>query len=213
MFRSNEEVRMDAKQRQLEHEKSERQLDESTARLRMLDARAKQRKAEGALAEISGLQALGDRIRAQIVVWKNADEASFNELREGVQRGIDALSRGTDAAADRFARLNDATDRWLGAETDQLGAAFEISYAWLGEQKVADQQAAEDARQGLKEAWEVAGQNLQALKAAAPEKKDEARRNLEASLAKFKGKLQEVTARFKGKEAKAEAGKPRAERT
>jgi hypothetical protein len=38
---------MDEKQRQLEREKSERQHDESAARLRMLDARTEKRRAEG----------------------------------------------------------------------------------------------------------------------------------------------------------------------
>ncbi len=53
---------MDEKQRQLEQEKAERQLDETAARLKMLDARAKQREAEGAIAEVTGLRALHDRV-------------------------------------------------------------------------------------------------------------------------------------------------------
>jgi hypothetical protein len=193
---------MDDKERKLEHEKAERQLDESTARLRLLDGRAKQRNAEGAIAEISGLQAMGERIRQQLRAWKDADEASFNQLRDDVKRGSEALSRGTDAAADRFDRLNDATDRWLDAETDQIGAAFQMFYAWLGEQSVEDKQAAETVRKELRAAWDDAGKKRQALKDAAPEKKDEARRELEGSLGRIKGKLQDAATRFRQRAGK-----------
>jgi hypothetical protein len=200
---------MDAKQRDLEHQKTERQLDESAARLKMLDARAKRRNAEGAIAEISGLQALNDRVRQQFREWKDADEASFEELKGAVQQGADTLSRGTDAAVDRFDRLNDASDRWLEAETDQVGAAFHIFYAWLGEQWVDDKQAAGKARDDLRAAWDDAGKKRQALKDAAPEKKDEARQELEGSLARVKGKLQDVAKKFKPKGGKEKAAEKR----
>jgi hypothetical protein len=201
---------MDAKQRELEHQKAERQLDQSTARLRLLEARAKQRNAEGAIAEISGLQALGDRVRQQLRTWKEADEASFDELRTTVQRGADALSRGADAAGERFDRLDEATDRWFDAEGDQVGAAFQIFDAWLGEQDVEDEEAAEQMRSDLRSAWDEAGKKREALKKAAPEKKDEARRELEASLNRVKDKLKDVGARFK---RKSKAGKPAEQRT
>jgi hypothetical protein len=190
---------MDEKERKLEQQKTERQLDASVARLKLIEARAKQRKAEGAIAEISGLQALGDRVRQQFREWKDADEASFDALRNQVQRGAEALSRGTDAAADRFDRVNDATDRWLAAETDQVGAAFQMFHAWLGEEWVQDKQAAEQARQDLRAAWDDAAQKRQALNDTAADQKDDARRELQDSLALVKAKLQELAARFKQK--------------
>jgi len=194
---------MDPKQQQLEQEKTERQLEESAARLRMLDARAKQRKADGAIAEVTGLQALHDRIRGQFHAWKEADEASAQELRDQVKRGADALSRGTDAAADRFDRLNDANDRWLEAEVDQVDGAVQIFNAWLAEEWVEDKKAGLNAREDLRAGWDDVSQKSQALKDAAPKKKDEARRALEDSLGRMKRKLQDTAAKFKRPAGKA----------
>jgi hypothetical protein len=195
---------MDAKQKELEHQKAERQLDESAARLKLLDARAKQRNAEGAIAEISGLKALSASVRQQFRAWKEADEASFAELRDGVKQGAEALSRGADAAAERFDRLDDATDRWLDAEADQVGAAFKIFYSWLGEESVEDKEAAQKMRADLSAARDDVAQKQRALKSATLDKKDEARQQLEASLTRVKAKLQDVGAqvhRQVGKEA------------
>jgi hypothetical protein len=199
---------MQPKEQQLEQEKAERQLDETKSRLRMLDARAKQREASGAIAEITGLQALHDRIRDQLKAWKDADQASFDELRDQVRRGTEALSRGTDAAVARFDRLDDANDRWLDAETDQVGAAVQIFYAWLGEEWVEDKKVAESTRSDLRAAWDDVNQKKQALKEAAPQKKDQARQALEDSLERIKRKLQDVATRVKGR-----AGKPSEQRT
>jgi hypothetical protein len=190
---------MDQKQKELEQQKTERQIDASAARLKMIEARAKRRKAEGAIAEISGLQALGDRVRQQFREWKDADEASFEALRNEVQRGTDALSRGTDAASDRFDRLDDATDRWFDAETDQVGAAFQMFYAWLGEAWVDDKQAAAQAQKDLRAAWDDVSDKRRALSEAVSDKKDEARGELQNSLARVKAKLQEVAARLRQK--------------
>jgi hypothetical protein len=203
-----EEVVMDAKEQQLEQEKTERKLDEAQARLRMLEARARERQADGSIAEVTGLKALHDRVRKQFGEWKDADQASFDELRDQVKQAADALSRGADAAGDRLDRFGDASDRWLDAEADQAGAAFQMFDAWLGEEWVEDKEAAAGARKDLRTAWNDVVDKRRALKGAASEKKDQARRDLEKSIAQLKEELQKTTARLK-----RPAGKPAEQRT
>jgi hypothetical protein len=195
---------MDAKQRQLEQEKAERQLDETQARLRTLDATAREHQADAAIAEVTGLQALQDRVRKQFQAWKEADQASVEELREEVKRGNDALTRGAQAASDRLDRFTDANDRWLDAEVDQLGGIFQMFEAWLGEQWVADKQVAANTQADLRSGHDDLARKRQALKDAAPAKKAAARGELKRSAEGLKQKLKAVAERLKGKPAGAE---------
>jgi hypothetical protein len=190
---------MNAEERELEQKETQRKLDESAARLRVLDARARKRNAEGAMAEVSGLQALNQRIRQQLDKWRDADEEVFEQLRDQVKRGNESLSRGTGAAADRLDRLNDATDRWLDAETEQVGAAFQIFSAWLGEEGIEDQKVAAQAREDLRAGWDDVRRKNDNLKTAAGDERDRARSELEDSLAHLKEKLRDLSVRTKQK--------------
>jgi hypothetical protein len=196
---------MDANQQALDQEQAERRLDEANGRLQLLEARAKQRKADGAIAEITGLQALRDRIAKQLGAWKDADQESAVELRDQVVRGVDAVERGAQAASDRLDRLSDANDRWLDAETDQVAAACQLFFAWLGEEWVEDKQAAKDASDALRTAWDDLAQKQEGLKQAGADKKERARRAFETSLSRIKRKIRDIAARQKaGREAPEE---------
>jgi hypothetical protein len=179
---------MDEKQR-LEYEKSERQLAESQARLRMLDARTEQRRAEGSAAEIVGLHKLQERLADRIKALKAADEASFDDLLAAVKRGNETFSRNVDAAGDRLDRLDEANDRWLDAEADQVFAASDLFQSWLGEEWVEDKKVAAQAQSDLRAARNDANQKREDLKRATLEKKDEARRSLKESLGRIRQKL------------------------
>jgi hypothetical protein len=185
---------MDEKQRQLDQEKAERQLDETEARLRMIDARAKQRQAGGAIAEVTGLKALRERIVKQFREWKQADQASFEELRDEVRNGIDILSRGTEAAGNRLDRLDEATDRWMSAEVDQVGAACQIFYAWLGGEWIKDKQSGKNTADALRVAWDDVVQKKKHFDDAVPADKDQTRHALESSLGRIKNQLKELAA-------------------
>jgi hypothetical protein len=188
---------MDEKQRQLDQEQAERQLNETEAKLRMVDARAKQRRAGGAIAELIGLKALRDRVMHQLHVWKEADLETFQELRDQVKTGIEALSRGTQAADNRLDRLDDATDRWMSAEVDQVGAASQIFFAWLGGEWVRDKQSAKESADLLRSMWDDVVKKKQAFDNAVPKERDQARANLENSLGRIKNELKEIAATHK----------------
>jgi hypothetical protein len=198
---------MDEKQRQLEREKSERQLEQSAARLRMLDDRTEKRSAEGSAAEVLGLHAMQDRLRDQIKALKDADEASFNDLVSLLERSNQSFSRGIDAAGERLDRLDDANDRWLEADADQVFAACGIFSAWLGEEWVEDKKVAAESEGDLRAAWDDAKKKRQALQQAAPQKKEAARRSLQESLTRVRQKLEGIAARLRGK------AQPREQRT
>jgi hypothetical protein len=180
---------MDEPERELDKEKAEHQLDESKARIEMIEARARKSDAAGAMAEASGLRAAHQRITGQFRAWKDADVASAVELRDAFKRGIDALSRDTDAAGQRLDRLDDATDRWLDAETDQVGASVDAFDAWLGDEWVEDKREAVETRADLQAGWQDVKKKRVAMKVASEDKKDEARRSLEESLGRMKAQL------------------------
>jgi hypothetical protein len=187
---------MDEKQR-LEYEKSERQLAESKARLQMLDARTEKRRAEGSAAEILGLHKLHDRLADRIQALKAADKASFDDVLAAVKRGNETFSRNVDAAGDRLDRLDDANDRWIDAESDQVFAACDLFQSWLGEEWVEDKKVAAQAQSDLRSARDDANQKREDLKRASRDKKDEARRSLQESLGRIRQKLDALAAKAK----------------
>jgi hypothetical protein len=194
---------MDIQQQKLEREKSERELEKSAARLRMLEARTQKRRAVDAAPEVAGLHTVHDRLREQLRGLKNADQAVFDDTLDQMKRGNDSFSRALDAAADRLDRLDEANDRWLDAETDQLGGAFQLFIAWLGEEWVDDKQAAAQAQNDAQSAWQDVEAKRKGLREAVPEKKEEARAALQDSLANVRQKVASLKDRLRKRGARA----------
>jgi hypothetical protein len=144
---------MSEKDKELELEASKRQLDEAAAHLRILQAKAEKRHADATIAEITGLSSVQRGIRGKWEEWKRADLESWEQLKGAIRLGIDKLSKSMDSTSRRLDRLDEANDRRIDAELDQIEGAVEVLTARLGAEWVADKKAGADASQALKQAW------------------------------------------------------------
>jgi len=86
-------------------EKAEAQLAELQARIDLLEAKAKQAKAETKLEyekTMENLRAQQDQITGQLAKVRSASEGAWEELRAGIDSALTDLQTSLDKAAAKF---------------------------------------------------------------------------------------------------------------
>jgi hypothetical protein len=188
--------------KKLEREAMTHRLEEAAARLRAVRAEAEEHKAEGAMAEVSGLSALHEKVRKQMSDWNRADKETWDELKSAVARGIDQISKHLRSASERLTRLDEANDRRMDAEIDLIAATNDIIAARIAQGWVEDKKDMLEASEQLAKEIDQIKQKRQQLHETTKEGAAKARASLEEQLDALKRRCIELAHRLKGPQEK-----------
>jgi phage shock protein A len=130
------------KEKDLLAAKFDAEVEEADARLKVLQAQAKARRARADMDEISGLAAAKERVKKDVADLKQKATADYHAAKSAVEKEIKDLQADIERVNERYTAWDAARERELNARLDEADAKLEV---WKAK---ADQKRSQHAMKG-----------------------------------------------------------------
>ena len=131
--------------------KFEAEVREADAKLKVLQAHAKARKARADMDEISGLAAARDRVKRDVADLKQKASADFAAAKGAVEREIKDLQVDIQRVNDRYTAWDSAREREFNARLDEAEAQLGVWKAKADQKRAQQSMKRHDALATLEE--------------------------------------------------------------